>query len=236
MIELVVSLVTSHNGLFLKANPKVTVQVLDALFPVVAAPLPLPPTIVGLVPHAPIVSALVLVALRFPLKVELAEIVTFVSVVKPLRVELPAVCAMSAVNDVAPPKTDVDVTFRVLEVESPVVTLVAFDVLPPVIVAPALKVASPANTEVLVTFNVPPRRKLFAWVTVVPLIESVDVPNKAPPVVPQNGKLFVVIALEVVTVPLLPEQVLVATSPDAVTERQPVAPARLVIEKAVVVA
>jgi hypothetical protein len=47
----VVSEDTVHTGLFLKATPKVTVQVLEALDPVVNLPIPFDPVLVAAVPQ-----------------------------------------------------------------------------------------------------------------------------------------------------------------------------------------
>jgi hypothetical protein len=54
-----------------------------------------------------------------------------------------------------------------------------------------------------VTFRVPPTFRLFACVSVVPDTERVEVPDNALAVL-QNGKVLVVTADEVVTVPLPP--------------------------------
>lgn len=62
---------TVQIGVFAKAVPKVTVQVLEALEPVVTRPMPFEPLIEGLVPHvvALTVSIVVLVETMPPLKV-----------------------------------------------------------------------------------------------------------------------------------------------------------------------
>ena len=120
----------------------------------------------------------------------------------------------------------------------PVKVVEARDTRPPDWVRDELRVVPPPTVRVLVTFRDPPMRKLFAWVMVVPEMERVEVPERAD-AVPQKGKSFRVTAELVVTVPdppPPPEQVLVETRPDPVTERQPLDPAREVIERFVVVA
>ena len=110
---------------------------------------------------------------------------------------------------------------------------------PPDWVKVEFRVVAPPTERLLVTFNVPPIRKLFDWVIVVPEIVSVDVPFNPPPTEPQKAKLLVLTGVEVVTVPAPPpppEQVDVVTLPEPSTERQPPVPASAVIERFVVVA
>lgn len=91
------------------------------------------------------------------------------------------------------PVTLVIVKFVVVAL--PLMVVDAKETRPPDCVRVEAKVAVP------VTFTLPPTLNALAWVMVVPLTLKVDVPESAPAVVAQNGKLLAVIAELVVTEP-----------------------------------